>query len=596
MRYVRPRSLDELNNLDSEVTKELDGIETSFTTQRKVYQFLVRDYEEVNVTLQRELLTYRRNINTYRGNINNRLDELTRDVELLRNEMSNVNNENEQLHEVVVFLSNQLNGRQSTNLSSSSSSSSSSSDDASVFLDDIIENLRQNTTESVSASSISSQSDERKKNSEGEHARRDTVNSGNYVPTCQYQTSEDLDLDFAEAVETLTENIELKDQLIEHLKTEIEDQGECIRLLLKQQSTYPQQQHQQPNQQYQQSELSDLRSGNQNEVPVKETVYNENIMNSTLSEPLPTIDRGLMHTLFSSYPTTSINRKECLRYQLTEYRCNEARKCRDRIGSAEYNNLILHDQRIELQETFDEVSSAPLSYSSDRNESSNDWSDNTISFEEHDGENVYINNVHEEQNTNDSAEERSEGNANSNDDLTQLNHLRNHHNYTVHKWPRGTTLITGDSILNNIQEDRIGGRNRPVKVRAFPGATIEDLYDYLTPLLKKEPTNIILHAGSNNSTSEDAQTIIDKLLLLRRHIQAIVPNTGVYLSTPVLRMDNPRAGFVLRQVSDRLMTLNINCVDNDGIDASCVGQAGLHLNGRGAGKLAINFIKHMKRL
>ncbi len=152
-----------------------------------------------------------------------------------------------------------------------------------------------------------------------------------------------------------------------------------------------------------------------------------------------------------------------------------------------------------------------------------------------------------------------------------------------------------NSILNNIQEDRLG-KKRKVKVRAFPGATIEDMYDYLTPLLKKEPSNVILHAGSNNSTSEDAQTILDKLLTLKWHIQVIAPNAGVFISTPVLRMDNPRAGFVLRQVADRLLSLNINCVDNDGIDASCVGQAGLHLNRRGAGKLAINFIRLMQRL
>ena len=116
------------------------------------------------------------------------------------------------------------------------------------------------------------------------------------------------------------------------------------------------------------------------------------------------------------------------------------------------------------------------------------------------------------------------------------------------------------------------------------------MYDYLTPLLKKEPSRIILHVGSNNSTSEGCQTILDKLLLLKTHIQLVCPNVVVYLSTPVLRLDNPKAGFVLRQVADKLLELNINCVNNDKIDASCVGRAGLHLNTRGAGKLAVNFI------
>ena len=84
--------------------------------------------------------------------------------------------------------------------------------------------------------------------------------------------------------------------------------------------------------------------------------------------------------------------------------------------------------------------------------------------------------------------------------------------------------------------------------------------------------------------------------MLKMHIQQVLPNTKVILSTPTLRVDNARAGFVLRQVADKLLHLNIELVDNDNVDASCVGRAGLHLNMRGAGKLATNFITKMKRL
>ena len=122
------------------------------------------------------------------------------------------------------------------------------------------------------------------------------------------------------------------------------------------------------------------------------------------------------------------------------------------------------------------------------------------------------------------------------------------------------------------------------------------MYDYLTPLLKKEPGTIILHAGSNNSTSKNAAAIVDKLLVLKQHIKTILPNCVVCLSTPTLRLDNPSAGFVLRQVSDILKQLNIEIVNNDDINASFVGKAGLHLNMRGAGRLATNYINTMKRL
>ena len=102
MKYVRTTSLGEMDRLEEEVYNELDGFETSFSSQRKVYQFLIQDYENVNSILQRELATYRDNFNTCR-------QELIRDAEVLRNDVSNVVKENTQLHELMIFFGNQLN-------------------------------------------------------------------------------------------------------------------------------------------------------------------------------------------------------------------------------------------------------------------------------------------------------------------------------------------------------------------------------------------------------------------------------------------------------------------------------------------------------
>ena len=62
-------------------------------------------------------------------------------------------------------------------------------------------------------------------------------------------------------------------------------------------------------------------------------------------------------------------------------------------------------------------------------------------------------------------------------------------------WEDDTILITGDSILNNIDEKGISTKiaNVPVKVRPFSGATIDDMYSYIQPLLLKNPKTIILH-------------------------------------------------------------------------------------------------------
>ena len=42
-------------------------------------------------------------------------------------------------------------------------------------------------------------------------------------------------------------------------------------------------------------------------------------------------------------------------------------------------------------------------------------------------------------------------------------------------YPSRTTVIVGDSIINGVIEENINKKDRPVKVRNFPGATVPDM-------------------------------------------------------------------------------------------------------------------------
>ena len=53
-----------------------------------------------------------------------------------------------------------------------------------------------------------------------------------------------------------------------------------------------------------------------------------------------------------------------------------------------------------------------------------------------------------------------------------------------------------------------------MKVRSFPGACIDDMFDVLQPLLKKNPTNIILHISSNDAPQKSAEQIITEMMNL----------------------------------------------------------------------------------
>ena len=163
------------------------------------------------------------------------------------------------------------------------------------------------------------------------------------------------------------------------------------------------------------------------------------------------------------------------------------------------------------------------------------------------------------------------------------------------RYPDNTILITGDSILNNIEEKRLS-RKFNVKVRAFPGADIRDMYDFLEPLLKKRPTYIVLHIGSNDSTNRSPDDILYRLDALKAHIMTKLPDAKIYLSCPTIRTDNGTAYLTLNKVREYMISNMNSVIDNGNIDRSCLGKAGLHLNAKGSGRLAMNFISLIRKL
>ena len=85
-------------------------------------------------------------------------------------------------------------------------------------------------------------------------------------------------------------------------------------------------------------------------------------------------------------------------------------------------------------------------------------------------------------------------------------------------------------MITGVDERMISRKGRVVKVRHFSGATIKDMYDYLKPILKKCPDNIVLHVGTNNAVREPAKTVYDKLLSLKSFIEKTLPNYKTSIS------------------------------------------------------------------
>ena len=159
-------------------------------------------------------------------------------------------------------------------------------------------------------------------------------------------------------------------------------------------------------------------------------------------------------------------------------------------------------------------------------------------------------------------------------------------------WANGTVLVIGDSTLNGIQESKMGPR---FKVRAFPGAIIRDLYHYSIPLLEKNPSFVIVMAGTNDSVIKSSECILFELLQLKKFIADSLPGCEVIISCPTDRYDEPKAKLTLLNLRRKLNTLKIPVIVNDNLNDEHIGKRGLHLNNRGAGRLAVNFMSYMRQ-
>ena len=149
-------------------------------------------------------------------------------------------------------------------------------------------------------------------------------------------------------------------------------------------------------------------------------------------------------------------------------------------------------------------------------------------------------------------------------------------------------------MISGIDHKRLPIKGRIVKVRSFPGATINDMYDYIKPLVKKAPAIIILHVGTNDAPNSTSRAVLDNILSLKSFIGKTLRQSNVCISNIVKRTDNGKAILTVNKVIEHRSALQLGIVENSNINVTGLNRGGLHLNETGTGKLAINFIKKIK--
>ena len=116
----------------------------------------------------------------------------------------------------------------------------------------------------------------------------------------------------------------------------------------------------------------------------------------------------------------------------------------------------------------------------------------------------------------------------------------------VHQWPRGTVATIGDSVVSGLKQELLSNKKHQVKVRCCRGTTVEDMFDYVKPILKRKPDYVVLHVGTNNAKDMTSRNILDKLLQLKTAVLDSDKNCKVILSQPMTRWMMVRQALLYR--------------------------------------------------
>ena len=118
----------------------------------------------------------------------------------------------------------------------------------------------------------------------------------------------------------------------------------------------------------------------------------------------------------------------------------------------------------------------------------------------------------------------------------------------------------------------------------------------ILPIVQKKPATLALHVGINNSSNETSFQIYDKLLNLFHFVRENNPNCHVALPSSIDRLDDEKAALTIKRLNSLLSESSLDIVDSSNIEHSFFGMHGLHLNEHGVGKLALNFVKRIRRI
>lgn len=114
-------------------------------------------------------------------------------------------------------------------------------------------------------------------------------------------------------------------------------------------------------------------------------------------------------------------------------------------------------------------------------------------------------------------------------------------------WLETRVIIAGDSMLKSIKGRKLSSQisnQGLIYVKAFPGATVEDMSDYIMPSLCRKPEEVTLHVDTNNLKFSERREIAEGIVNLRLKIQNHSPDGKITISSLISRSDQTLNGKI----------------------------------------------------
>ena len=153
--------------------------------------------------------------------------------------------------------------------------------------------------------------------------------------------------------------------------------------------------------------------------------------------------------------------------------------------------------------------------------------------------------------------------------------------------------ILVDSMLNGVQEKGLNkNADINIKIRKYPGASSTDILDHIRPSLRKEPDQIIIHAGTNDLTND--HNYLNNVKKIVKMVRETCKNTKLCFSSLICRNDLKDIDEKVKKTNTHLENYckqqNLGFIDNSNLKRSDLNSRGLHLQERGSSKLAKNLL------